>query len=204
MEENTILVRRYAGAEAALAVNEREIWRYAGGARPEDEGMQALLDEVISETRDAFDYRVCYRRMAELPFGRESAQLANCLAGSGEVVLFAATVGLEADRRVARYQRTSPTKALLAQAFGAERAEALCDAFCADIRKEAAAEGKTCTPRFSPGYGDLPLETQRDVFRLLDCGRKIGVWLNESLLMTPTKSVTAVFGLKEGQGDWKP
>ena len=63
------------------------------------------------------------------------------------------------------------------------------------IAEEAAAEGRTCTPRFSPGYGDLPLETQRDVFRLLDCERKIGVWLNESLLMTPSKSVTAIFGL---------
>ena len=50
-------------------------------------------------------------------------------------------------------------------------------------------------PRFSPGYGDLPLSLQRDIFRVLDCPRKIGLTLNESLLMSPSKSVTAIVGL---------
>ena len=54
-------------------------------------------------------------------------------------------------------------------------------------------------PRFSPGYGDLPLELQKDVFRVLDCPRKIGLSLNESLLMSPSKSVTAIIGI--GKGD---
>ena len=50
-------------------------------------------------------------------------------------------------------------------------------------------------PRFSPGYGDLSLEMQRDIFRVLDCPRKIGLTLNESLLMSPSKSVTAIIGI---------
>ena len=57
------------------------------------------------------------------------------------------------------------------------------------------AEGKFLKPRFSPGYGDLPLEMQRDIFRVLDCSRKIGLTLNESLLMSPSKSVTAIVGI---------
>ena len=81
------------------------------------------------------------------------------------------------------------------QAIGAERVEALCDAFCADVKRRAAEEGLCPRPRFSPGYGDVPLELQRDIFRVLDCPRKIGLTLNGSLLMTPSKSVTAVIGL---------
>jgi len=50
-------------------------------------------------------------------------------------------------------------------------------------------------PRFSPGYGDLPLETQREIFDVLDCSRRIGLMLNDSLLMSPTKSVTAFVGV---------
>ena len=55
--------------------------------------------------------------------------------------------------------------------------------------------GVSVNPRFSPGYGDLPLGTQKDIFALLDCERKIGVTLNDSLLMSPSKSVTAFLGL---------
>ena len=51
--------------------------------------------------------------------------------------------------------------------------------------------------RYSPGYGDLPLELQREIIRVLDCGRTIGITLTESLLMQPSKSVTAVIGMKE-------
>ena len=31
---------------------------------------------------------------------------------------------------------------------------------------------------------------------MLDCPRKIGLTLNDSLLMSPTKSVTAIVGLR--------
>ena len=211
MEQGGVRVRTYEPEDPRLRADRAEIRRYAGMARggtAEDAGTESLLAEVMEEMKGAFAYRVCYLRTGIawdgekplLPFGSESRQLAGCLRGSRETVVFAATAGMEADRRIARYQRISPTKALLAQAYGAERAERLCDVFCAEIAEEAAAEGLRCTPRFSPGYGDLPLETQRDVFRLLDCERKIGVWLNESLLMTPSKSVTAVFGLLEERG----
>ena len=55
-------------------------------------------------------------------------------------------------------------------------------------------------PRFSPGYGDVPLEIQKDIVMLLDCAKRIGVSLNDSLLMSPSKSVTAFIGLQEPSG----
>ena len=112
-------------------------------------------------------------------------------------VIFGATVGLEADRLIKRYSRLDTARAVMLQAIGAERIEALCDAFCADIEENVAERGLFTRPRFSPGYGDLPLEIQRDFVRVLDCRRKIGVTLNESLLMSPSKSVTAIIGLSD-------
>ena len=109
--------------------------------------------------------------------------------------MFAATVGLELDRLIARHSRLSPARALALQAYGAERIESLCDAFLRNVQSECASEGITLRPRFSPGYGDLPLSFQRTLFETLDCARKIGLTLNESLLMSPTKSVTAIVGL---------
>jgi 5-methyltetrahydrofolate--homocysteine methyltransferase len=68
----------------------------------------------------------------------------------------------------------------------------LCDEFCKDIKAELNVNLK---PRFSPGYGDLDLSCQKDIFKLLDCSKKIGLTLNDSLLMSPTKSVTAFVGI---------
>ena len=53
--------------------------------------------------------------------------------------------------------------------------------------------------RFSPGYGDLPLQAQRAIFDALQCHKEIGLYLNESLLMSPTKSVTAIVGIGGGE-----
>ena len=59
------------------------------------------------------------------------------------------------------------------------------------------------TWRFSPGYGDYPIELQSDFLRLLDAPRKIGLCTNNNSILTPTKSVTAVMGLSENPVDRK-
>ena len=187
-------------------VCEKEIRRFAA-CKSADSETAALLDACLREALPVLTYRVCY---GEFPmrtdgdacdfgaFRVHSKQLARNLAGCKGVVLYAATVGVELDRLIARYGRLSPAKALLLQAIGAERIEALCDVFCADI----AAERRIGTrPRFSPGYGDLPLETQTDIFAVLQPYKHIGLTLSDSLLMSPTKSVTAFVGLG---GEQKP
>ena len=206
-QDNVIYVKKYNATDSFLfPVNRREIWRYSGyldHTKKKDDELERLLDEVIDELKVSFQFQVCYRRMKVdwengipvLPFSCASRDLAKCLKGCKEIIIFAATIGLEIDRKIARYERFSPAKALLIHAYGAERIESLCDGFCEDIRKEVEKEGLWCSPRFSPGYGDVPLETQTDFFRLLDCNRKIGVSLNDSLLMVPSKSVTAIFGI---------
>ncbi len=186
----------------APPVDINEVLRYARSSA-NDKASEALAKEVISLAKDSFCYSVCY---AELPFvtnGKlcdfsafcvESEKLSKCLGGSSRVLLFAATVGVGIDRLIAKYSRLSPSKALMLGALGAERIEALCDDFC----EEYALENRVAlTPRFSAGYGDCSLEVQKQIFALLDCPKNIGLTLNDSMLMSPTKSVTAFVGIKE-------
>lgn len=182
--------------------NQKEILRYAACKQAEGE-LARLLDSCIDEVRDKLSYRVCYRI---LPLSVEgdccdfglfklnSQGLARNLSGCEAAVVFAATLGVGIDRLIAKYGRISPVKALLFQAIGAEQIEALCDNFCEDIEAQL---GKALRPRFSPGYGDLPLEAQRNIFEVLDCEKRIGATLNESLLMSPSKSVTAFIGIAD-------
>ncbi len=181
---------------------EKEILRYAGCTEA-DENILALLTECLNEARQKLIYKVCYRELAIIinhdtcdfkAFQLTSKDLALRLKNGNKAIVFAATVGVGIDRLVQKYSRLFPSKALLFQAIGAQRIEALCDAFCKDIAEEYAVG---LTPRFSPGYGDLPLESQREIFKCLDCERQIGLTLNSSLLMSPSKSVTAFVGLGE-------
>ena len=191
------------------AFDVREILRYAGCSGAPTESLAALVASCMAEAQAAVGCRVCFDTFAvsaqdgvlDLSFAKtRSADLQKNLAGCGRVVLFAATVGLALDRLIARYTRVAPSRALILQAIGAERIERLCDLFNDEIRAQALAEGLETRPRFSPGYGDLPLDLQREIFRTLDCSRRIGLTLNDSLLMSPSKSVTALIGIGPAGG----
>ena len=171
-------------------VNEKEALRYAGCKQADGELIQ-LLKSCAREIEQIVCPRVCFARFsAELlrETFPQSKLLALRLKDCQEAVVFAATIGLETDRRILQNENRSITKALLFQALGAERIESLCNAFCKEIQNSL--------PRFSPGFGDFPLQAQKWIFQTLDVTKKIGVTLNESLLMTPTKSVTAIVPIK--------
>lgn len=124
-----------------------------------------------------------------------SRSLSRNLRGCGNVYLMAATLGLGPDRLIARASVTHMSRAVILQAAAAAMIEAWCDEVNQKMIREAAEEGLYCRPRFSPGYGDFPLEYQQDFAQILRMQKEIGVSLTESLLMMPSKSVTAVVGI---------
>ena len=193
----TVLTKSYP----APNINRREILRYAKAG--ESEELTALVDSVIKEAEGTFTYKVSYAELdisvsdSAVDFGffkAESKKLAKNLKNCTRAILFGATVGLGIDRLIAKHSRLSPTRALIMNAYGAERIEALCDEFCRDIELEYKA---ALCPRFSPGYGDLPLDFQKEIFNLLDLPKRAGITLTDTMLMSPTKSVTAIIGIKE-------
>ena len=180
-------------------INRREVFRYAGirSSSGETESLNSLLDEAIALIESKLEPRVCYCELdaSECEFG-SSIDIKKNLRNSHSVIFFAATLGIELDRLIFKYSVLSPSTALLLEALGNERIEALCDVFNEDIRQLKLLRGESIRPRFSAGYGDLPLEVQRDIFRSLTPEYKIGVSLGLDLFMTPTKSVTAIIGIK--------
>lgn len=192
-----------------IEVDKKEILRYAGCVESTEE-IEALLDSCLSEINGQINFGICYCRFPISLLGEEidlgftkvrSHSLSICLDGCDEIILFCATVGHGIDRLIAKYNITSPARATILQAIGSERVEALCDRFCDEIAEEEKRLCRVTRPRFSPGYGDLPLEIQKEVFKALDCGRKIGVSLGENMFMQPTKSVTAIIGIKGNQNE---
>lgn len=192
----TVLTKTYKN----LPFNKKEILRYADCKDLSPE-IEMLLDECIEEATKTLSYKVCY---CILPinisgntidfeaFKVNSEKLAINLKNCESAIIFGATLGTDIDRLIMKYGKLSPTKALFFQAIGATMIETLCDEFCKDIKAELNVNLK---PRFSPGYGDLDLSCQKNIFKLLNCSKNIGLTLNDSLLMSPTKSVTAFVGI---------
>ena len=198
------MVTVYTKSYAAPEIKVREIFRYMG-MRTENSDVGELIDRSIAEAKDKFIYKVCYTGLpisqsdSEIDFGFarvRSLALKKLLVDCDKIIIFVATVGIEIDRLIKKSGVFSPLQSLAYQAFGTERIEALCDAFYGDILEEKNRIEKTLTSRFSPGYADLPLELQRDIFRALECEKRIGITLNESMLMSPSKSVSAIIGVR--------
>ena len=198
------------------APDRREALRYAGipgfaqeSSLGEDEqsGLLQLYDETLRMTVPVLTYRVSWilvplaltlwegEEWPVLPFEQHSRALRRNLQGCRGAVLFAATIGAGMDRLIRRYERTQPARGILLQGIGAERVEALCELFYQEVSAQAELAGLKSHHRFSPGYGDLPLDVQPQFLSLLDARRRLGITLNASCLMSPSKSVTAVIGI---------
>lgn len=196
---NTVFVKIYDEPK----FNKKEILRYAQ-AKKEDDSLKTLIDECLKEIEGKLSYKICYsffdidfcNDILDLSFAStKSNDLKNNLKDCKKIIVFGATIGIEIDRLIAKYGKISPVKSLIFQAIGAERIESVCDIFNEEIKKDLSNENLFTRPRFSPGYGDFPLDFQRDIFNVLDCHKKIGLTLNDSLIMSPSKSVTAIIGI---------
>jgi ABC-2 type transport system ATP-binding protein len=91
------------------------------------------------------------------------------------------------------YMIENPDACILISSHISTDLESLCDDFCKRIE---GITGMKVGPRFSAGYGDLTLDLQASVFRELSLTKHLGVTLNSSMLMTPTKSVTAIVAIR--------
>ncbi len=124
----------------------------------------------------------------------ESRSLHERLLGCRRAVLFAATIGGEADAWIHDLMdRGEMTRGLLADAFASSAAIALGLEVEGIAARILAGEGLAPTKRHAPGYGDWALSDQSPLCALVDGGR-IGITLTEDSLMIPAKSISGVIG----------
>ena len=109
------------------------------------------------------------------------------IKGARKIVLLVATLGLPLDMEIKKMQALDMGRAAALDACASAFMEDYCDALMP--------QSTPCTTRFSPGYGDYPLEVQPMLLRAVKA-EKIGITALESLMLVPTKSVTAIIGLK--------
>ncbi|MBR2315996.1 MAG: hypothetical protein IKA56_05065 [Clostridia bacterium] len=128
----------------------------------------------------------------DIGFGNfQSKDLTKNLQGCREAFILAVTIGSETDRLLKKLSLISPADLFITDGLASALVESACD----EVEKRIKGD-LICNPRFSPGYGDLSLSVQPDILKLLNAERLLGIKLNESLMMTPTKTITAIMGIK--------
>lgn len=190
---------------SSVKVIKKEIYRYLGyrNINP-DETIDAITDELLKEAVPVLKPACLCEAFAvkQLPEKTDlgftvvsSENLKTNLRDSHHIILIAATIGPMFDRLMIKYSKTSPLKEAILQAMGAMFIESFLDDCNEVLASTAQAQGYCLRPRYSPGYGDLPLSLQRDIFNTIRADR-IGLTLCDSLLMMPSKSVTAIIGIE--------
>lgn len=122
--------------------------------------------------------------------------IAQHLAGCTKVVLMAVTLGMGNERALKQAQAVSPLEGLLLDACSSSLVEEAACVVSKEIERCAREADLQATKRFSPGYGDLSLDIQPELLRALQADGLLGIHVGSSMLMTPTKSITAIIGLK--------
>lgn len=186
--------------------NDRELLRYLGckNRTVPDQNLTDLIAQCKQELEQAASLRVIWQeyplciqdhRIDMTCLQTQSKSLERNLKDCERVLLFAATLGSQVDVLLHRYNMIQMSKAVVMQAASVAMLETFCDEQNQRLKEEYEEKGWYLRPRFSPGYGDFPLECQRQIAPALELNKRIGVTLTDSLLMAPSKSVTAVIGV---------
>lgn len=165
-------------------------------------GIKGAVDERLQNDMDREEERLLkavvpqgiYRILPLDAINLPGNAIKKHLNGCYEMAVMGVTLGAAADRLIRSSQIRDMASAVILDCGASVLIEQICDEFEEQIRKET---NGFLTGRYSPGYGDLPIETQDEMIRIIDGPRKIGLNVNQSHIMIPRKSVTAIIGIAD-------
>lgn len=189
------------------SINRTEAFRYLGINGTPDNATLQLADECEKMLLAEMTPKFCWTyatisehfdnsvKLSGYTLTLEGNDISAHLDGCIGVVLMCATLGNNVDKLLRQMQTQDMAKAVILDAMASAAIEQVCD----EAEKEISArlENKHFTWRFSPGYGDFPIEVQNDFLIALNAQKVIGLCASQSGILTPIKSVTAVIGVHE-------
>lgn len=198
-----------------LKIRKDEALRYMGfkDNKPDDGFMELVFQvekELLSVCNPKYTYKIFDIKeisknnneviLRDCSFVLKGRDITNHLKDCDKAVFMACTASAEVDKLMRVYSVSDMTRAVICDSMASALVEQICDEAQKEISERI--NGYT-TWRYSCGYGDFPLDAQRDISLILDTPKTIGVSVTDSCLMTPLKSVSAVFGISKNPFDKK-
>ena len=184
-------------------VNRDELYRYIGTP---DDVVRGIIDEseneILSLVKPCYTWEIFDIENVEEGISiigtdvfLTGNSIRNHLRGCKKIALLAATLSNEADKIIRKYQINNMAKAVIVDAYASVAVEQVCDLAEEDILSYM--PNYYLTYRFGVGYGDLPLELEKDILQVLHAQKHIGLCVTESNILTPIKSVVCIIGISE-------
>ena len=187
-------------------INEKEVLRYLGFKNKDaDEFTAKTIEEMSSLVFEKAQIKYVYQKfelekdedfcLKNTVFNLQGEDIKKLLEECNFCVVMASTLGGEIDTEIRKMQIRDMAKAVILDACASSAIENVCDNLQKQIEEEFG--GYHSTRRFSPGYGDMPLESQKMLCNVLQTHKNTGIAINSGGLMTPVKSVTAIIGFSD-------
>lgn len=162
-----------------------------------DSNTEILLNECLKELEQVtpkFMYQIYTLThhpltIKELNLTINYPDLIDLFDSCDRIVIIACTLGLQLDQQLRYYSKINLTKMTVMDALASSYIEIKCDEY------EAKQNFGKRTFRFCPGYGNVPLELNKNLANALNCSKHIGLTVQESNLLLPQKSMIGLIGL---------
>lgn len=185
-------------------VNFDEALRYLGyGGNTPDSKTKELLLLCGKQLQDAMEGKFVYKvfdlvdgQIPNSSFKLKGKAIKNHLKNCEKVIFMCATLSGGVDLLIRKKQITGMAEAMITDSLASAVIEQVCDKAEEIILRDFKEYEHTW--RFGLGYDDFPLDCQKQFLDILDAPKRIGVCVNQSMMLTPTKSVTCVIGLGHG------
>lgn len=198
--------------KTSIEIDEKEVLRYLQYKNQEiKDDLSETIKECIKDTKEIINPRFIYRKykIKKLKSSNskgevyleganlilQSDDIYNLLRECDECILMSVTLGLEIEKEIRKLTYTDLTKGIIIDACATTAIEEVCDIVQDSIEKQLLKKHKYITYRYSPGYGDLPIEKNVDINNILNSQKEIGLTVTSSGIMIPRKSVVALIGV---------
>lgn len=203
--KQTLPQQERSGFMQHCTIHRPDVYRYLGfqGNNVDEvtqnqvEEMATLLESVtaVRYTSKVFPLEEGSTFLQGTTLTLQGQQVALLLKESHHCILMAITIGHKVDQKIRELQIRDMANAVVFDAC----ASSLVEEYCNQLEKNLLEEHpkQFFTDRFSPGYGDLPLDTQLPLCTILQTQKTMGMSLSQTHLMSPKKSITALVGVSD-------
>lgn len=195
-------------------IDKNEVLRYLQHKNQDiSEDLNLIIDDCVKLTKSIFSprytYKICYIDEEKIKENKEevylkdenikfeSKDLYKLLSNCDRCVLISATLGLEIEREIRKLTYTDLTRGVIVDACATTAIEEVCDIIQYNLEQDLLKQGKYITMRYSPGYGDLSIEKNKDIVNILNSQTRIGLTVSDTGIMIPRKSVVAIIGISD-------
>ena len=187
-----------------LEYNKNELRSYLGiQSNDQFDELLPIISKLSNELLKVLTPKACWREVdlynaeGQVTLDGLSIQskcLSRNLLNCDSAIIFCATLGHGVDRIINKHFTISSVNGVITNAIGSAYIESYCNVINEVIQEKY----KNIHQRFSCGYGDFNISFQKQFLNILNAENNIGVYCTDKFLLIPSKSVTAVIGIKKG------